>query len=164
MSEMFHLTPTWVFGVFFILLYFGYVQSKAREVAKASLLIVPVAMIGLSLFSVWSAFGLSVTGYAFWAIGVVLALLLNRALQQPRGVRYLSDSGRFSIPGSYVPLALMMAIFFTKYFITATIATQFLSPKIPAFVAIGSFILGLFSGTFAARARKMWQTGGAASI
>jgi len=152
MIEILRQTPTWVFFLFFALLYLGYLLAKTREVSKLRLAVLPVAMIGLSLYGVWSAFSASPRGFAAWAGGLGLALLLNGALRQPRGVSYCAASGRFTVPGSWVPLALLMAIFFTKYFVSAALATKALSPDIPAFVGIASFAFGLLSGTFLARA------------
>lgn len=159
MTEIISQTPKWVFFVLFILLYFGYVQSKPREVTKKRLVIIPVAMTGLSLYSVWSAFGATTLGFSAWIVGIAVAQLINSVLRQPTGVDYVRLKGHFVIPGSYVPLTLMMAIFFTKYFISAAIAVKFMSPEVQAFVGGTSFALGLFSGTFIARAFHMWKMG-----
>jgi hypothetical protein len=152
MEQLITQTPKWVFVVFFVLLYLGYVQSKRREVRGSRLVVIPIAMIGLSIFSIGSAFGLNMLGFICWLMGVALAQIINAVVRQPKGVIYLSENGRFMVPGSLIPLGLMMAIFFTKYFISASLATRFLSPNMPAFVSLSSLILGFLSGTFVARA------------
>ncbi|SIT43217.1 conserved membrane hypothetical protein [Paraburkholderia ribeironis] len=152
MDQLIQQTPKWVFVVFLVLLYLGYVQSKGREVAGSRLIIIPAAMIGLSLFSVGSAFGLSILGFSCWIVGAIFAQLVNISLKQPRGVVYVREKGKFFVPGSLIPLSLMMAIFFAKYFISASLATRFMSPDMPGFVGISSLVLGFLSGTFVARA------------
>ena len=89
---------------------------------------------------------------------MILAQLINSVLRQPGGVNYINDTKCFVIPGSYIPLMLMMAIFFTKYFISAAIAMKFISPDLPAFIGISSLFLGLFSGAFITRAQVVIAT------
>ena len=151
-------TPTWVFAVFFLLLGLGILQSRPRKVGRFSLMILPIAMTALSLFSVQSAFGISELSLGAWTAGLLFALLLNAWLKLPHGLSYDLASARLAIPGSWIPMALMMAIFFTKYFISASLATRFLSREVFAFVITCAFALGLFSGTFVSRAVLMWRT------
>jgi hypothetical protein len=60
--------------------------------------------------------------------------------------------GRVTLPGSWVPMGLIMAIFFANYFVSMALATHMLSPRLPAFVGISSFAFGMLSASFMARA------------
>jgi hypothetical protein len=155
MLEILRQTPTWVFPLFFCLVYVGYLQSKTREASRSRLVVVPVAMICLSLYGTWSAFGANPLGFAAWIGGAGLVLTLSGALRQPPGVSYSTGSGRLTVPGSWVPMGLIMAIFFTKYFVSTALATEALSPRLPAFVGLSSFAFGLLSGAFLARALQV---------
>ena len=104
------------------------------------------------MFGVWSTFGAAPVSLAAWSGGILLAVLLNRILGLPAGVAYSSASRRFTVPGSWLPLALMMAIFFTRYAITVTIAINPLLREAAAFAGAASLAYGLMSGTFFARA------------
>ena len=62
------------------------------------------------------------------------------------------------IPGSWWPLALMMAIFFIKYATGYAFARNLAIALQPWFVGAVSLSLGLLSGAFLARAGAAWNT------
>jgi hypothetical protein len=145
-------TPAWVFVLFVCLVYVGYLQSRTRSVAKSELFIVPAAALCLSLYGTWSAFGANPVGFAAWIGGAGLALLLGRKLPRERSANHTMRDGRVTLPGSWVPMGLIMAIFFANYFVSMALATRMLSPRLPAFVGISSFAFGMLSASFMARA------------
>lgn len=157
MEWLFSQTPLWVWGILVLLVYLGYCQTKRREVKSKSVAIIPLVMTALSAYSVWAAFDLTMVSVGSWLSGVVLAQLVNGVWQHPRDAAYLKEQDKIRIPGSVLPFGLMMGIFFTKYFINAALATKFLSPANLPFVVACSALLGLFSGMFIARARKILQ-------
>lgn len=148
-------TPLWVFGLFFGLVYLGYQQSRTRLVSRNRLIVLPVAMLAWSLYSVWSTFDTHVTAIVAWACawGAVVALGLARSPLQ--GASCDADAKQFTVPGSWMPLGLMMGIFFFKYAVAVVHAT---SPGVlgtaTAVVAVAG-AYGLFSGMFAARALRV---------
>ena len=85
LSEILKHTPPWVFVLLFVLLGFGWVQSRPRTISVRSAAILPTVMILLSLYGIWSAFGPSPVGILAWLVGVAVAVLLNRRLGFPRG-------------------------------------------------------------------------------
>ena len=157
MQQLFTHTPIWVWGILVLLVYLGVVQSRQREVNSTRLLITPVAMTGLSMYSVWATFGLTALSVGGWLGGLVMAQLGSLALQGPPSATYLKQQDRILVPGSWAPLGLMMAIFLTKYFVAASLATHFLEVDSTPLVTGCSALLGLFSGVFIARARKTLQ-------
>jgi uncharacterized protein DUF6622 len=154
--EILKHTPVWVWGIFAALLYLGYFQSRPHTLVKRRVAILPVIFIGLSVFGVWSAFGVSLTALAGWASGMALALLLNRRLKFPRTVHYDPVSGRFSLPGSYGPFILMMMIFSTRYAVAVTMAIDHSIASSMLFALAVSLVYGLLSGAFLARSLRIF--------
>ncbi len=156
-------TPLWVFVLFKVLLVLGILQSKQRRVSATRLVVLPISMIGLSLYGVGAAYGMSGAGFGAWLSGMTIALALNHFLQQPRQVSYSSTTRSFSVPGSWVPLLLMMGIFFTKYAVGVALVRNPLLREVGAFVVASSLLYGFFSGMFVARALQILRSGRAAS-
>jgi hypothetical protein len=154
--EILKRTPPWVFVLFFILLALGYYQSKSRTVGRSKVSILPVAMIVLSLYGVLSAFGTIPVGLVFWVLGVVVAVGLGVKLTSTQGVSFSTETQTFFVPGSWLPLVFMMAIFFTKYAVGVILARQLPIANETAFVGSVSLCYGLLSGVFLARATVLW--------
>jgi hypothetical protein len=115
-------------------------------------------MLCLSFLGVWSSFGPKLTAFAPWTCALLAVVTYSLTLGPPRSVSYSPESGLFTVPGSWVPLALMMCIFFTKYVVAVARA---LNPGISnsiALVAVVCTICGLCSGIFFARALRVART------
>ena len=150
-------TPPWVFVLFVILVVFGYLQTKSREIPLGRVAVLPLVLIGLSLSGVLGTFGADPLVVAAWIAAVILAMLLNRTLRWPRKVSYDATTRRFLVEGSWAPLAVMMAIFFGRYFVAVTLA---MSPELAGSLwlpATVSFASGLMSGAFLARAWRIFS-------
>jgi hypothetical protein len=147
-------TPRWVFVVFIALLVLGFHQSRDRAVGHGRLLLLPVAMLGLSLYGVVSSFGLALLPFLAWVlgVGVVVALCTRRLKSSARP----GPSGSFRMPGSWWPLALMMGIFSIRYLVGYALARNLPIAFQSWFIAVVSFSLGLLSGAFLARAGAAW--------
>jgi len=156
--EIVRRTPSWVFVLFFVLLAVGYFQSKDRAINRNKVSILPLAMIALSLYGVISAFGIAPAGLCFWVVGVVVAVWIGVRLPTPRGVCFTIETQLFTVPGSWFPLALMMAIFFTKYAAGIILARQLPIANEPAFIGSVSLCYGFLSGLFLARALIIWRS------
>jgi hypothetical protein len=150
-------TPVWVYALFFGLIVLGYLQSKPRNLAPAMVAILPVALGVFSLTRVLAAFGPEPLALLAWASGTAAALLLNRALKQPAGVRWSAATGTFHVPGSWMPLVLMMAVFFARYALVVSLAMTPGLVRSAGFAAAASFGFGLLSGIFLARALRVWS-------
>jgi hypothetical protein len=114
--------------------------------------ILPVVMISLSLYGVVSAFGFVTTGVVLWILGVSIALGFGIKIATPENVTFIADTQTFVVPGSWVPLILMMAIFFMKYAVGVILARQLPIANELVFVSFVSLCYGLMSGAFLARA------------
>lgn len=157
LTQILRGTPAWVYFLFIGLVVLGYLQSKPREIAPLSLGILPLALGAFGLARVLGTFGPQPLALAAWGAGIAAALLANRALQQPAGARWSASSGTFHVPGSWVPMALIMSMFFARY---ALAVSRVMQPGLFAsagFAAAVSFGLGLLSGMFLARAWWVWS-------
>ncbi len=57
----------------------------------------------------------------------------------------------FTVPGSWWPLAVILAIFFTRYAVTVMLVMNGELRQVAAFAGTASFVYGLSSGFFLAR-------------
>lgn len=150
-------TPRWVFALFALLVWLGSKQLLTSRMSLKRLTVLPIAMTGLSLYGVVSAFSDSPMALACWAgAALVFALLL---LQRPlhAATRYDAGSRSFEVAGSAVPLMLMMGVFFTKYVVGVLMSMHPALAHQASFVLPVSLVYGAFSGIFAARALRMWK-------
>ncbi|MDM0046486.1 hypothetical protein QTH91_18490 [Variovorax dokdonensis] len=150
-------TPEWVFGLFALLVWLGARQLREGTVGLMRVSLMPLAMIGLSLYGVWSAFGNSPMALVGWAAAAAVATMATQAIALPAVTRFDAATRSFRMAGSAVPLVLMMGIFFTKYVVGVLMAMH---PELThqASFAVGiSTLYGAFSGMFFGRALRLWK-------
>ena len=152
MTQILTHTPLWVFALFFGLVYLGYLQSRTRQVSRGRLIVLPLAMLAWSLYSVWSTFDAHLTALAAWACAWVAVVVIGLAWVPSRRVAYDASTAQFTVPGSWMPLALMMGIFFFKYAVAVAHAVKPGVLDATTAVVVVSAMYGLFSGLFMARA------------
>jgi len=151
-------TPPWVFVLFVALLFLGALQSRPRRIGRARVALMPAIFLPLSLWGVWSAFGPEAFAFGAWLAAVGTAVLINRYARVPRQVSYAPETRLFHVAGSWTPLAMMMAIFFTRYVIAVSMAMQPSLKAMPLFAAGAGAAYGLMSGSFLARAVRILGT------
>lgn len=153
-------TPIWVWGLLAALLMLGLDQMRAREAGLPRVLLMPLAMAAFSVIGLASAFGAHPAGtLATWLLAALLvagASLIWRS-QAPAGVRYYSGERRFHLPGSAVPLLLILCIFLTKYIVGVELALQPALTRSTTFTLQVAALYGLFNGVFLARAARLWR-------
>lgn len=145
-------TPLWVFGLFIVLVVIGFQQARDRNVNVVLACFLPLVMIAWSLTRIKSSFGIKPVPIAMWAIGLLIVTVIRFKYFRDDRVTFISSSRSFSIPGSWTPFFVIMAIFFTKY---AFAVMQALNAEIVTtrtFVAALSLAYGCFSGYFCSRA------------
>jgi hypothetical protein len=153
-------TPGWVWGLFAALLALGLSQTRSRSVTLPRMALVPLIMTGLSLWGTASAFGRSPQlGYVLlaWTTGAVLMLGLAARLDPAAGTGFDTATRRLHLPASWVPLALIMAIFLTKFIVGIDLAMQPELARDGQYALVVSGLYGLFSGTFAGRTVSLWR-------
>ena len=150
-------TPTWVFGLFLGLLALGGRQLFPTQAGLRRMTIMPLAMAGLSAYRLVSAFGGPPTPRRAGALAVATMLTLVMRLPLPHGVRFDRAGMRFSLPGSAVPLMLMMGIFFTKYTVGVLLAMHPQMAHQSGFALSMSALYGAFAGLFLGRSLRLWK-------
>lgn len=148
-------TPTWVWGLLAALLALGISQLADRHTALGKVVIMPLAMLGLSLYGVSSAFGSSGQWGAVmlaWLLAAALATTLVLTLKPASATRFDAATRSFVVPGSVVPLLLILGIFMTKYVVGVELALQPAAVRDAAFALPVGLLYGAFSGIFMARA------------
>jgi hypothetical protein len=143
-------SPLYVWAILAFLVSRGVIAMREREVQTRKLAIIPIVMLVLSLQDIGAKFGFTGMSLAAWAVGAVgIALLVWRR----GGVRVTAGSaaGSVRVRGSWVPLAMMMAVFFTKYAVSVTLAIQPHARQDALFVATVCALFGVFNGYFLGR-------------
>lgn len=144
-------TPLWVFILFFFLLFLGLSQRKDRKISFKRAIVLPFIMLFLSFLGVTSSFGLDFSSFLFWFLGLSFGVVLNSLLKLPRNCIYIKNENLFLIKGSFIPLFLIMAIFFVKYYVAVVTAKQLGFIDTYGFILIVSLLYGFFSGIFFGR-------------
>lgn len=152
MLQIIAQTPAWVFGLLIGLMVLGLQQTRNRQVQLWLAYLLPVAMVILSLVGVTSNFGIHLLSISLWLVGLCAMALVGYQLLPTKNIRYIADSNRFYIPGSWTPLFVILAIFFTKYSVAVLYALGNPVTTQMAFMPVLCVAYGGFSGYFVARA------------
>jgi len=149
-------TPTWVFIVFGALIWLGLNQTRARTASIQRVTILPLAMVTLSIYGMTHTFD-AIGAYAAWATACVVVAALWLRYAPARNAYYDAVTARFSLPGSWLPLALICGVFVTKYAVGASLAIHPQWRGDLAFAVACATLYGAMSGLFLARTMQLWQ-------
>lgn len=150
--EIIKRTPLWVFALFAVLLAYGLVQARTRQLGRGRVVLLPVIMMFLSLYGVGSAFGFNPLPFLFWGAGVLLSVAAGSRIRPRWHAMHEATTDSFVVPGSWIPLTLMMTIFLARYVITVALA---IDPALAGSILLGagaSLMYGTMSGIFLSRA------------
>lgn len=159
LSQILKHTPPWVFVLFLVLLGYGLSQFKPRQVSRLRLFMLPAVMLGLSLLGVFTGFGLKPVALLAWAIGVGVVIGTGQWRMPPQGRDSMPGTASYHIPGSWIPLALMMTIFAIKYAVGVIHARHLAIAGAESFVWVVCLLYGLLSGIFLVRALRVYRIG-----
>ena len=147
-------TPVWVWAILVVLVVLGVTQLRQRVVSRYSVLIAPVAFLFVGLL----AAGRGPIGFSAWALTLLAAAALTFFVWQPTaGARYDASNDRLHLPGSVIPMILMLAIFLLNYVINVVLA---INPALRGELAwqVGpAVVLGALSGLFIGRAATLFR-------
>lgn len=152
-------TPTWVFAVLVGLIVLGLRQTRARRVPRPVVVALPCAMALWSVSSLLQGFGAD--ALVAWVALEVACIGVALWLGPRDDVQYSSPTRSFAVPGSWIPLALMMAIFSMRYATGVLVAMHPTLPGTVAFDLLVGSLSGLVSGAFAARAVRIGRVAAA---
>ena len=149
--------PVWVFVLLAGLIALGLLQTRTRHIRQKRLLGLQIGLTIATLVGValqWRHTPWLALGLFSWAAACLLTSWALGQAATPEGARYDANSHRFTVPGSWLPLALFMAIFACKF------AVGMVNARAPGTLhslnaAIGiSALYGLFSGVLNGRALR----------
>lgn len=159
--------PVWVFAVLALLVVLGWRHRRVRWVDPRMIGAVALVLPVYSVSGVVSAFGGHAGELSAWAAGLVLAAVAASRARALRDLPWDPATRRVHVPGSWLPMAVMLGIFSLKFVLGAATAqgTPVPAGSLTALaIAAG---LGTFSGVFAGRAwavhRAARRAGGAPS-
>jgi hypothetical protein len=157
-------TPTYVWAILAVLIWRGAAALRDREMPVRSLFIVPAIMLALSLQDIAMKFGLGGAPLGAWAAAAAGVTLLVMKFAGERTAPGAAP-GSIRVRGSWAPLAMMMAVFFTKYAASVLLAVLPHARR-DALVAAGVCALfGAFNGYFLGRlARDVMDVRGASAL
>ena len=145
-------TPVWVWLLLAGLLALGLWQRRSRQVSRARLLALPLSMLALGLWSMAPGFVAQPLVAAAWLAALLLATSLGRRLPPPTGAQWRADVQRLWLPGSWLPLVIIVCIFSLRYASGVALALHpewksQLNVQLPM-----ALVFGLLSGVFLGRA------------
>lgn len=156
-------TPTWVWGVLLLLVWMGLSQTVPRTCRLRRVIALPLVACALSLYGTFAGFGTVHAAWVMWAGAALITVIWVASSDLPAGVRYHAEQRAFSLPGSWVPLGLMMAIFLTRYVMGVVLAMQPALSQDPAVAAIVASLYGALSGVFIGRMLRFLRLAQASS-
>jgi hypothetical protein len=143
-------TPAYVWAILAFLIYRGVIASTDREVEFNKLFIVPAVMLALSLQDLAARFGLGGMVLLAWSAGAALSAGLVWKLSAARVVPG-NRPGSVLLRGSWLPLALMMGVFCTKYAAAVLFAMNPQAQQNVVFIGLVCALFGIINGIFLGR-------------
>lgn len=151
-------TPLWVWALLAGLVALGASQLRDRTASVLRVSLVPVGMSAFSAWGIWSAFGHTPISAEVLTVWIGVAVAVTAAVAPGRAAATYDASRReYRIPGTVIPLLLIVGIFMTKWMVGVQLAI------VPRLVAEAGFALpvaalyGMFTGLFAGRAARLWR-------
>lgn len=158
-TAILHHVPSWVWLLLAGLVALGWSQSRDRLLTLQRATLLPVAMVGLSLYGLGSAFGWGLEPLAAWLAGAAAALAAVQSAGGWRGVEWRAAARRVFVPGSWWPLVTILAVFSVKFSVGVLLAMQPALGTQAPFVGTVALLYGGFSGLFFSRGLASWRAG-----
>lgn len=155
-------TPTWVWVLLVALLALGVSQCLPRRASQTRIAVLPVVMTAFALIGLITAFvgiGQRVSATALWLVCTAGCTALALWLQPdaPADTRFDGTTRHFELPGSALPLLMILGIFLIKYLVGVELAMQPAMASDLTFALGVAALYGLFNGVFTARFLRLWR-------
>ncbi|MCV2367339.1 DUF6622 family protein [Roseateles oligotrophus] len=154
-GEIFSHIPSFVWAILAFIVIMGLLQSGDQWMSKSRLKLVPMIWLAYGVWGVVGSFGYSAGAVVPWVFGLLASQSLVRRSGWPGGCRFDSARGQFFVPGSWLPLTLMMGIFMAKFALGMSSALQPELLDSSAFASSFSALFGAFGGAFLGRSRNI---------
>ncbi|WP_296953031.1 DUF6622 family protein [uncultured Massilia sp.] len=150
LNQILSHTPVYVWAILAFLVVRGVAAARTRETSMRKLFIIPAVMLALALEDIGRKFGAGVPAWAAWAVAAGATMLVTYRFGRPR-LAAGAAPGRVRLHGSWAPLAMMMAVFCTKYGVSVALAVQPALGRDTTFAMLACALFGLSSGWFLGR-------------
>jgi hypothetical protein len=133
-------TPFWVYPLFLVVLWMGYTASRRRARSRLALIRLPSIFVVWSILNIWLNARHLGPSVASWAGGVVVGASIGVALFRSARLARHADPDLVVVPGTWLTLGLVVAIFAMNYVFGYLRAT---SPGLLASNAAALLVTGL---------------------
>jgi len=151
--------PAWVWAILAFILVMGFIQSRDQQMARTRLMILPLVWLAFGAWGVHNSFGLGGAPLLAWGLALIASLRLVKRSGWPGAARHDAESDRYFVPGSWLPLALMLGIFCAKFALGMSLALHPELAQDGTFAAGFSALFGALSGIFLGRSRNILARG-----
>ncbi len=147
--------PAWVWVILAFIALMGWLQSRDQQPSRARVLILPLLWAGFGAWGIQNTFGLTLMPWLAWAAGLLLGAGLIIHSGWPGLAGFNPSRQRFFVPGSWLPLALMLGIFLGKFALGMSLALHAELAGSTSFAVGFSSFFGLLGGVFLGRSRNI---------
>lgn len=144
-------TPAWVWLLGAALLAYGLLQLRPRRVRPARLLGLPLALMALGLWSMAPGFAALPVTAAVWLAALAAGAAAGLRVTPPAGSAWDTTARQLLLPGSVLPLLLIVSIFVLRYAVGVGSALHPEWRSLLPLQAALAVVFGLLSGFFVGR-------------
>lgn len=154
-TETLRHTPSWVWAIFAALVLLGLLHARPRRTGLQRALLMPLVIVGLSLYGTFSVFHMTPMNWVVWAGAALLSAAWFATGQWPAGTRYDREARVLHQPGSWTPLAMMMGIFAIRYAVGVMLHHHPQWAADEGMAALAASVYGALSGVFLGRTARL---------
>ena len=157
--EILRRTPPWVWGLLTGLLLLGAIQLRTRRIHLRRAAAPAVGLTAFSLISLGSDLAAGswlAPGLLVWLAAAALVLAWRGPRALPPGASHDPATGRFTLPGSALPLLTIVALFLLKYGVGVELAMQPGLRQDALFALSMAAGYGALTGLLGARPVALW--------
>ncbi|MGE0152648.1 MAG: DUF6622 family protein [Reyranellaceae bacterium] len=149
--------PLWVWPLLALLLFLGIRSLRTRAVPVASLVALPLAFFGLSVSNLLPLDHLAPLRIGVWVAALLVGTVVGWLLVRPQRIAVDRARKRIAVPGSVVPLLLMLAAFAGGFYFGYLFARYPELRTDPTTLALASTYRGLMSGYFLGQTLRLFR-------
>ncbi len=152
MIEILTHTPRWVWALLAALVALGAAQARPQRLARPRLIVLPAVLVALGLNSSWATFSAHPAMLAAWIAAFAGCSVAGRGWRAAAGTVWSAEHACLLVPGSWLPLALILVVFWLRYALAVGFALHPAWRDDLTLLAAASLLYGAIAGIFAGRA------------
>jgi hypothetical protein len=156
-ADIVHGTPTWVWILLIFLLIRGAKAMHANTAPLSRLAIIPLIFAGMGIAHLLHSPLAGWSDGIMWIAGLLAGIAAG--IFQASRTRFIVDpvARTVMLPGSLVPLMLILATFAVKFWLGFEMATTLDMASLATYTLIGAAVSGVIAGMFAGRWLTYWK-------